>query len=187
MDATCKNAGEIELVWENREKKASKVMLVMDVGGSMTPYAELAGRLFSAASSQISKFKHFYFHNCVYQELWTDIERNKSVSTRELLKSEDNDYKVILVGDAEMAPSELTWVNGAIDYWYRNDTPGIVWLERFRDKFKNIIWLNPLPSRSWEYVQTVRMIRGIFPMFELTLDGLDEGVKYLMSGRCALY
>ena len=187
VDATCKNAGEIELVWENREKKASKVMLVMDVGGSMTPYAELAGRLFSAASSQISKFKHFYFHNCVYQELWTDIERNKSVSTRELLKSEDNDYKVILVGDAEMAPSELTWVNGAIDYWYRNDTPGIVWLERFRDKFKNIIWLNPLPSRSWEYVQTVRMIRGIFPMFELTLDGLDEGVKYLMSGRCALY
>ncbi len=187
IDATCKNAGEIEFIWEDKEKKASKVMLIMDVGGSMTPYAELASRLFSAASSQISKFKHYYFHNCVYQELWTDIERNKSVSTMDLIRSEDNDYKVILVGDAEMAPSELTWVNGAIDYWYHNDTPGMVWLQRLKDKFKNIIWLNPLPARSWTHVHTVRMVRGIFPMFELTLDGLDEGVKYLMSGKCELY
>ena len=187
IDATCKNAGEIELIWENKEKKASKVMLLMDVGGSMTPFAELASRLFSAASSQISKFKHYYFHNCIYQELWTDIERNKSISTLDLIKSEDADYKVILVGDAEMAPSELTWVNGAIDYWYHNDTPGLVWLQRVKDKFKNIIWLNPLPERSWNHVHTVRMIRGIFPMFELTLDGLDDGVKYLTSGKCELY
>ena len=86
-----------------------------------------------------------------------------------------------------MAPSELTWVNGAIDYWYHNDTPGLVWLQRIRDKFKNIIWLNPLPERSWNHVHTVRMIRGIFPMFELTLDGLDDGVKFLMSGKCELY
>ena len=187
IDATCKNAGEIEFVWENREKKASKVMLIMDVGGSMTPYAELVSTLFSAATSQISKFKHYYFHNCIYQELWNDIERNKSVPTQDILKRADTDYKVIVVGDGEMAPSELTWVNGAIDYWYYNDTPGIVWLRRLRDTFKNIIWLNPLPSRSWEYVQTVRMIRDIFPMFELTLDGLDEGVNYLMSGKCELY
>jgi uncharacterized protein with von Willebrand factor type A (vWA) domain len=168
-------------------QKASKVMLLMDVGGSMTPYAELVSMLFSAATSQISKFKHYYFHNCIYQELWTDIERNKSISSIELLKSEDNNYKVIIVGDAEMASSELTWVNGAIDYWYHNDTPGIVWLHRFKDKFKNIIWLNPLPTRSWNYIQTIRMIRGIFPMFELTLDGLDDSVKYLMSGKCELY
>lgn len=186
IDATCKNAGEIEFVWENKEKKASKVMLLMDVGGSMTPYAELVSRLFSAASSQIHKFKYFYFHNCVYQDIWIDIERNQSRSTMDLLKSEDDDYKVIFVGDAEMAPSELTWVNGAIDYWYHNDTPGIVWLKRFREKFKNSIWLNPLPKRSWDYVQTIRMIRGIFPMFELTLDGLDEGVQYLISGKSAL-
>lgn len=187
IDATCKNAGEIEFIWENKEKKASKVMLLMDVGGSMTPYAELVSRLFSAASSQISKFKHYYFHNCIYQELWTDIERNSSISSLDLLKSEDNDYKVIIVGDGEMAPSELTWVNGAIDYWYYNDIPGIVWLQRFKDKFKNIIWLNTMPERSWNYIQTTRMIRSIFPMFELTLDGLDESVKYLMSGKCELY
>ncbi|HPI23818.1 MAG TPA: VWA containing CoxE family protein, partial [Spirochaetota bacterium] len=83
----------------------------------------------------------------------------------------------------EMAPSELTWRNGAIDYWYHNDTPGIVWLQRLRDKFRDSIWLNPLPRRSWDYVQTIRMVRDIFPMFELTLEGLDEGVKFLMQGK----
>lgn len=187
IDQTCRNAGEIELVWENREKKSSKVMLLMDVGGSMTPFAELVERLFSAAAGQINRFKHYYFHNAFYQDLWTDMERNQCVSTMEILKSEDHDYKVIIVGDAEMAPSELTWANGAIDYWYHNDTPGIIWMQRFKEKFKDAIWLNPLPKRSWEYVHSIRMVRDIFPMFELTLDGLDEGIKYLMTGKCELY
>jgi len=187
IDRTCKNAGEIELVWETKEKKSAKVMLLMDVGGSMTPFSELVERLFSAAAGQISRFKHYYFHNCFYQDLWTDMERNQSVSTMEVIKSEDSDYKVIIVGDAEMAPSELTWVNGAIDYWYHNDTPGIVWMQRFKEKFKDTIWLNPLPKRTWDYVHSIRMIRDVFPMFELTLDGLDEGVKYLMTGKCELY
>jgi uncharacterized protein with von Willebrand factor type A (vWA) domain len=187
IDATSKNAGELELVWENKEKKAAKVILMMDVGGSMSPYSRLVERLFSAASSQISRFKHFYFHNCVYQDLWTDIERRDSSSTLEFIKSEDTDYKVILVGDAEMAPSELTWANGAIDYWYHNDVPGIAWLQKIRDKFKDSIWLNPLPRRSWSHIQTTKMIMDIFPMFELTLDGLDEGIKFLMQGKSRIY
>jgi len=187
IDETCKNAGEIELVWKNKEKKASKVILLMDVGGSMTPYSKMVNRLFSASSSQINKFKHYYFHNCFYQHIWPDIERNNSISTIDFLKSEDPDYKVIIVGDAEMAVSELTWVNGAIDYWYHNDTPGMAWLQKIRTKFRDSIWLNPLPSRSWNYIQTVKMIREIFPMFELTLDGIDEGIKYLMTGKCKIY
>jgi len=187
IDVTCKNAGEIELVWEDKEKKSSKVMLLMDVGGSMTPFSELVERLFSASASQISRFRHYYFHNAFYQDLWTDMERNQSISTLEMLKSEDSDYKVIIVGDAEMAPSELTWVNGAIDYWYHNDVPGIIWMKRFKEKFRDAIWLNPLPKRSWEYVHSIRMVRDVFPMFELTLDGLDEGIKFLMTGKCSLY
>ena len=187
IDATCRNAGELEFVWDDKEKRSSKVILLMDVGGSMTPYSTMVERLFSAASSQISRFKHFYFHNCFYQDLWTDIERNNSISTLDLIRQEDDDYKLIIVGDAEMAPSELTWTNGAIDYWYRNDTAGLIWLQRMKEKFKNAIWLNPLPSRSWNYVQTVVMIRQIFPMFELTLDGLDEGIKFLMTGKSSLY
>ena len=187
IDKTCRNAGEIELVWEDKEKKASKVLLLMDVGGSMTPYSQLVNRLFSAAGTQIRRFKYFYFHNCIYQDIWEDMERNKSISTHEFLRGEDKDYKVIIVGDAEMAPSELTWVNGAVDYWYHNDTPGLVWFQRLRDKFEDIIWLNPLPARSWGYVHSIRMIRDIFPMFELTLEGLDEGVKYLMTGKGRLH
>ena len=187
IDKTCKNAGEIELVWQNKEKKASKVILIMDVGGSMTPYAEMVDRLFSAATSQIYRFKHFHFHNCIYQNLWKDIERNDSISTLDFLKSEDDDYKVIFVGDAEMAPSELLWVNGAVDYWYHNDEPGVVWLQRLRDKFKDIIWFNPLQQKSWNYIQSVKIVRSFFPMFELTLDGIEDGIKYLMSGKCNLY
>jgi uncharacterized protein with von Willebrand factor type A (vWA) domain len=187
IDATCKNAGEIEFVWQDKEKKSAKVLLIMDVGGSMTPYAELAERLFSAASSQISKFKHFYFHNCFYQDLWHDMERNQSVSTMDILRAEDYDYKVIIVGDGEMAPSELTWTNGAIDYWYYNEIPGIVWMQRLKEKFKDVIWLNPLPKRSWNYVHSIKMIKDIYPMFELTLVGIDEGVKFLMSGKMDLF
>lgn len=187
IDATCKNAGEIEFIWQEKEKKAAKVMLIMDVGGSMTPYAMLAERLFSAASSQISKFKHYYFHNCFYQDLWLDMERNQSISTMDMMRAEDDDYKVIIVGDAEMAPSELTWANGAIDYWYYNEIPGIVWMKRLKEKFKDVIWLNPLPQRSWNYVHTIRMVKDIFPMFELSLDGIDDGVKFLMSGKMDLF
>lgn len=186
IDATSRNGGEIELVWKDKEKKTSKVLLLMDTGGSMTPYAQMVDRLFSAASSQIKRFKHFYFHNCPYQDLWEDIEQRESVSTADILKSMDKDYKVIMVGDAEMAPSELTWVNGAVDYWYHNDTPGLTWLQRIRETFPDSIWLNPVPRRSWDYVQSIRMVRDIFPMFELTLDGLDEGVQFLMKGRAAL-
>ncbi|MCU0821374.1 MAG: VWA domain-containing protein [Spirochaetes bacterium] len=187
IDETCKNAGEIEFVWENKDKKAAKVVLMMDVGGSMTPYAQLVERLFSAASSQLSRFKHFYFHNCIYQDLWTDMEMNKSTSTMDYLRSEDNDFKLIIVGDGEMAPSELLYKNGAIDYWYHNDTPGIVWLERIRHKFKDAIWINPIPGRSWDYVHSTQLIKSIFPMFQLTLDGLDDGVRFLMQGKGKLY
>ncbi len=191
MDATiaktCDNAGEIELVWQSKEKKSSKVVLFMDVGGSMTPHARMVERLFSAASCQLTKFRYFYFHNCLYQDLWLNVERNDSISTMDYIKSEDADYKAIIVGDAEMAPSELTWINGAVDYWYRNDVPGIVWLQRIREKFKDVIWLNPLPSETWNSVTSIRMIRQLFPMFELTLEGLDEGIRFLMTGKSSLY
>ena len=159
----------------------------MDVGGSMTPYSQLVEQLFSAASGQLTRFKHFYFHNCLYQDIWLNMERNESTSTSEYLRNEDFDYKAILVGDAEMAPSELTWVNGAVDYWYHNDVPGIIWLQRIKEKFKDAIWLNPVPSRRWDQTTSIRMVRQVFPMFELTLEGLDEGVKFLMTGKCSLY
>lgn len=187
IDKTCRNAGEIDLVWERSKKKVSKVILMMDVGGSMAPYASLVERLFSAAVSQLSRFKHFYFHNCVYQHLWSDMSRDQSFSTADYLKNEDDDYKLIMVGDGEMAPSELTHTNGAIDYWYHNDIPGMMWLEKLRNKFRDSIWLNPIERKYWDMIPSIRMIKSVFPMFELSLDGLDDGVKFLIQGRSRVY
>ena len=187
IDATCKNAGELEFIWEHRVKKTSKVLLFMDVGGSMTPYSQMVERLFSAAATQISRFKHFYFHNCIYQDLRTDMEGSNTIPTLDYIKAEETDYNVIIVGDAEMATSELTWVNGAVDYWYYNDEPGVVWLQRLRDTFPDVIWLNPLPQPRWNSVKSVRLIRDIFPMFELTLEGIDEGIRFLIQGKSRLY
>ena len=181
IDATCKNAGELEFIWEAERKNNVKLLLMMDVGGSMDPYAHLCSRLFTAANSatHFKDFKYFYFHNCIYANLYTDIERREGVNTDHVLRTLDSDYKVILVGDATMSPTELTMINGAIDYWEYNETPGITWLKRIADHFSHCIWLNPEPIRNWVH-PTVQMVGRLFPMFELTLDGLDQGIKKLI-------
>ncbi len=181
IDRTCRNAGEIELAWKKEKRRQARVTLIMDTGGSMNPYTEMVDRLFSAASSHIRHFTHYYFHNCIYQDLWTDMEQQTSVSTAEVLKKADPEEKLIIVGDAEMAPSELTWRNGSVDYWYFNEIPGFTWLQRVREAFPRSIWLNPLPKRTWGYIDSARMIQQVFPMYELTLEGLDDGVRKIMK------
>ena len=109
------------------------------------------------------------------------MEREEGFPTEEFLRTFDSSYKVIIVGDASMAPSELLEINGAIDYWYFNDTPGIVWLKRLRDHFPYSIWLNPIRSSGWPFVRTIKMIAEIFPMYELSLEGIEQGVKYLLT------
>ncbi|MFZ5584630.1 MAG: vWA domain-containing protein [Thermodesulfobacteriota bacterium] len=181
IDKTCREAGEIELVFARARKNNVKVLLMMDSGGSMTPYARLVDRLFSAAHqmSHFRDFKAYYFHNCVYQDIYKDIYTSEAEPTASLLKNLDGDYKVILVGDAYMAPSELFSVGGAIDYFYHNETPGLEWLRRIKDHFRYCVWLNPLPERAWIH-PTIRTISQTFPMFPLTLDGLEDAVRALM-------
>ncbi|MBP1610735.1 MAG: hypothetical protein H6Q04_2970, partial [Acidobacteria bacterium] len=169
IDATCRNAGELEFIWDRARKKRIKLMLLMDAGGTMAPHAELVSRLFSAAKDIVKDLRFYYFHNCVYQELYTDIWQLKSAATRKVLDQTSRNYKVIIVGDAYMAPSELLNRDGAIDYWYRNDRPGIEWLMDIRKRFKKVIWLNPEPQQWWYSIPSTRMIQRIFPMFELTL------------------
>ena len=181
IDATCRNAGELEFIWERARKKRIKLMLLMDAGGTMAPYTDLVSRLFSAAKDIVKDLQFYYFHNCVYQDLYTDIWQMKSVPTRRVLDQASRAYKVIIVGDAYMAPSELLSPNGAIDYWYRNDRPGIEWLMEIRKRFRKVIWLNPEPSAWWDSVPTTRMIRGIFPMYELTLSGMRSGTRALIK------
>ncbi|MDR1726594.1 MAG: VWA containing CoxE family protein [Acidobacteriota bacterium] len=178
--ATCRNAGELEFVWERARRKRIKLLLLMDAGGTMEPHAELVSRLFSAAKDVVKDLKPYYFHNCVYQDLYTDIRQMRSVPTRKVLEAVPGDYKAILVGDASMAPGELLRPNGAIDFWYENDRPGVEWLSDIRRRFPKAIWLNPDPRAWWDGTPTVGMVRSIFPMFELTLEGLRAGARALM-------
>lgn len=180
VDKTCRNAGDLELVWERERKNKVKLIIMMDSGGSMEPYHAAVSRVFSAARSQFKDLKYYYFHNCVYQDLWTDIRMGESIPTEDILKTLDDDYKLIFVGDASMAPSELLDENGCIEYFYRNDIPGVWWLYKLVSKFKASVWLNPIRERSWNYSFSTRLIMKLLPMFELTLDGLDEAVRTLL-------
>jgi uncharacterized protein with von Willebrand factor type A (vWA) domain len=181
IDQTCKNGGDIELVFAPPRKNNAKVLLLMDAGGSMLPYTTVVEQLFSAAHqmTHFKDFQHYYFHNCIYEQIYTNIRMNKKESTRSLLQTLDADYKVILVGDAYMAPEELIDPGGAIYYYHNNSTPGIEWLRRIQAHFKSCIWLNPIPARNWNRL-SIELVRKVFPMYELTLDGLDQGTKHLI-------
>lgn len=184
IDVTAKNAGDIELIWRRRRRNAVKVLLLMDVGGSMEPYALLCSQLFSAAhsSSHFKDFQYYYFHNCVYDNLYRDIERREALSTDYLLRNLDSDYKLLLVGDARMGPWELMTKYGAIYYHERNEVPGIIWLKRLDEHFTHSVWLNPEDPRIW-INPTTQTIARTFPMFPLTLDGLEEAVRKLVVKR----
>ncbi len=185
IDATAKNAGDIELKWMRSRKNAVKLLLLMDVGGSMEPFVETCGLLFSAAntSSHFKDMQHYYFHNCIYDTLHRDIEtRHEEVSTEHLLRTLEPDYKVVLVGDARMAPQELYERWGAIYYYQRNETPGIIWLKRIADHFSHCVWLNPEGRSYWNH-PTVSVISKLFPMYELNLDGIGDSMRKLVSKR----
>ena len=181
IGATCKNAGEIEMVWARSRKNAVKLLLLMDVGGSMVPFARLCSQLFSAAhsSTHFKDFQYFYFHNCIYDNLYQDIERQEAVSTDHLLRILEPDYKVVLVGDARMAMQELTERYGAIYYYERNEVPGLLRLKQIAEHFTHCVWINPEEPYYWNH-PTVMVVEKLFPMFELTLDGLGQAVKKLI-------
>src|SRR5665648_41450 len=187
IDETCKSAGRLKLVWTRPRKNAVKVIVLMDVGGSMTPYTKICSQLFSAVhkSSHFKDLKFFYFHNCIYDLLYSDatIDPRKALKTEDVLRSLNSDYKVVIIGDAAMAPSELMMRDGNIYWDLNNAEPGITWLQRLAMKFPYNVWLNPLPEKYWEQVHgahTLRIVRDIFPMFELTVEGLDRAIKKLM-------
>ncbi len=188
VDKAAKNAGEIELVMRPPRKNRVKLLLLMDVGGSMDPYADVCERIFSAAhqASHFAAFQHYFFHNCVYERLYTDITRYAGPRTEDVLKQIDRTWTVVLVGDAWMGPYELTHENGGI-YWQSTTgrVSGLDWLKRIAGKPKASAWLNPEPKRVWN-APTVSLIRRVFPMFELTLDGLSSCVDHLRGARPVL-
>jgi len=190
VDETAEQAGRLSLVWQKSRKNAVRVLLAMDVGGSMHPYLRLCSQLFSAVNSQthFKDLKTYYFHNCIYDWLYLDTEmtRHNAVPTSRVLHDLGPDYKLIVVGDAAMAPSELLSRHGIIWWGYSNDEPGIEWLRRLRRHFDHSVWLNTIPQEQWEWAygaRTIGMVRQVLPMYELSLDGLQAAVKKLMVAR----
>jgi uncharacterized protein with von Willebrand factor type A (vWA) domain len=178
---TARNAGWLDLKLQPERRNRVKVLLFLDVGGSMDPHVELCEELFSAAKSEFRHLTHFYFHNCIYDYVWRDNarRRNERFGTLELLRTYAPDWKVIFVGDAAMNPYELTAIDGSAEY--RNLEPGIAWLTRIFEHFRSVAWLNPEPARTWEYTRTTQSIQqALGPrMFPLTLDGIGQAVEAL--------
>ncbi|MBN1904105.1 MAG: hypothetical protein JW927_03320 [Deltaproteobacteria bacterium] len=178
---TMKNAGEIEIVFDKSLKDRLKIILAIDNGGwSMEPYIEIVRTLFYYSRAQFKDIKTFFFHNTIYDRLWEDPARmRKPFPVNDLVKL-DPETRFIIVGDASMAPYELMAQDGSIYFEEYSGMPSYRRLEFIADTFPHSIWLNPKLEAHWSYTRTISMIREIFPMFELTLDGLEKAVSYMM-------
>lgn len=179
--STARNAGYLDLKLVPERHNAVKVLLFFDIGGSMDPHVKVCEELFSAARTEFKHMETFYFHNCLYESVWKkNIRRtNEQTMTWDLLNKYGSDYKVIFIGDAMMAPYEVTHSGGSVEHW--NDEAGAVWLQRLKDKFDKVVWINPAPESHWGNGGSLGIIKQIFEdeMYPLTLEGLEKAMKQL--------
>jgi len=182
---TAKKGGLLDIHMAPERHNAVKVLMFFDVGGSMDPHVKSTQELFSAVQSEFKYLEYFYFHNCVYEEVWKDnLRRNKErIPIWDIIHRYGKDYKVIFVGDATMGPYEITYPGGSVEHW--NEEPGSVWMQRLLNHFSNAVWLNPQPENYWPYYSSVKIIREIMEdrMYGLTLEGLTAAIKGLSRSR----
>ena len=173
--------GYLDVKLRPERRNAVKVLLFLDVGGSMDFHVELAEELFSAARAEFKHFEHFYFHNCPYERVWKENRRrhDQVIPTWDVLRTYPADYRLVFVGDASMSPYEIAMPGGSVEHW--NEEAGSVWMERLTGRFPKSVWLNPVEQRLWGYTQSIRQIGGLMGgrMFPLTLEGLDGAMKTL--------
>jgi uncharacterized protein with von Willebrand factor type A (vWA) domain len=173
--------GYIDVQTRPERRNAVKVLLFLDIGGSMDDHVKVAEELFSAARTELRHLEHFYFHNCLYEGVWKDNRRRREavIPTAEILRTYGPDYKVILVGDAAMSPWEIVQPGGSVEHW--NPEPGEMWLRRVTEQWKHAVWLNPVAEQAWRYTQSTQMIQKLMGgrMYPLTLGGLDAAMKEL--------
>ncbi|WP_170366220.1 vWA domain-containing protein [Ruegeria arenilitoris] len=173
--------GYLDVKTRPERHNAVKVLLFLDVGGSMDPHIKVVEELFSAARSEFKHLEYFYFHNCLYEGVWCDNRRrwDAQTPTHEVLRTYGPDYKCIFVGDASMSPYEIAYPGGANEHW--NAEAGQVWLQRAREQWTSNLWINPVPEKYWEYTHSIGMIREIFEdrMVPMTLAGLERGMREL--------
>lgn len=174
--------GYLDVKLRPERRNAVKVLLFLDVGGSMDWHVALAEELFSAARSEFKHFEHFYFHNCPYERVWRENRRrhDETLPLLDVLRTYPPDYRVVFVGDASMSPYEIAMAGGSVDHW--NEEPGEVWLNRILERFPKAVWLNPVPAEHWAYTQSIGMVRRLMGerMFPLNLEGIDGAMRALV-------
>ncbi len=181
IKSTAKDGGMLNIKLVPERHNAVKLLVFFDIGGSMDDHIRTCEQLFSAIKTEFKHLEYFYFHNCVYENLWKDNRRryDEGVSTHDIINTFGNDYHVIFVGDAAMSPWELAYENGSVEH--NNAEAGSIWLKRIKDKWQKAIWLNPVPPEYWRYTQSTQMIKEIFEdkMYPLTVSGITDGIKFL--------
>ena len=181
ISSTAKNAGLLDIKMVPERHNAVKVLLFLDVGGSMDPHVKVCEELFSAARSEFKHLKHFYFHNFLYDNVWeNNIRRhNQRTPLHDVMHKFGHDYKVVIVGDASMSPYEIVQPGGSVEHW--NEEPGAIWLERLRSTYEKCVWLNPVPEDEWQYTQSISSTNQLMEekMYPLTLGGLEDAMGFL--------
>ena len=179
--STAHNGGMLDIKMRPERKNTVKVLLFLDIGGSMDAHVKVCEELFSATRTEFKHMESFYFHNFIYESVWKDNRRrmNERLPTWGILNKYARDYKCVFVGDATMAPYEITHSGGSVEHW--NEEPGATWMERFTEAYDKMVWINPTPQETWEYSTSVGMTQELVDgrMFPLTIRGLEEGMNHL--------
>ena len=179
--STADNGGLLDIQLRPLRRNTVKVLLLLDIGGSMDAHVKICQELFSATRTEFKHLESYYFHNFIYESVWKDNRRrmNERIPTWQLLNKYARDYKVVFVGDATMAPYEITHAGGSVEHW--NDEPGALWMNRFTDSYDKLVWINPTPRETWDYSTSVAMTRELVDdqMYPLTISGLEGGMGYL--------
>jgi uncharacterized protein with von Willebrand factor type A (vWA) domain len=184
IESTARNAGWLDIRMVAERHNAVKVLLLLDVGGSMDPHVRVCEELFSACKTEFKHLEYYYFHNFVYESVWKDNIRRHSerIPMFDIMHRYTRDYRLIFVGDASMSPYEIASAGGSVEHW--NEEAGAVWFKRLLDTFQHTVWLNPEPEKYWEHTQSIKMTQeliGADRMFPLTLDGLDRAMRRLQQ------
>ena len=179
--STADNGGLLDIQMRPLRRNTVKVLLLLDIGGSMDAHVKICEELFSATRTEFKHLESYYFHNFIYESVWKDNRRrmNERIPTWQLLNKYARDYKVVFVGDATMAPYEITHAGGSVEHW--NDEPGALWMNRFMDSYDKLVWINPTPRETWDYSTSVAMTRELVDdqMYPLTISGLEGGMGFL--------
>ena len=182
ITATAKNAGLLDVKYRSEKKNSVRVLLLIDIGGSMDDHAKSCEQVFSAAKSEFKSLDYFYFHNCIYENLWKNNNRRHSeyLETENLLRIYSKNTKLIFIGDAFMSPYEITYPGGSVEHW--NEKPGIFYINKLVNYFDKVIWLNPEQKQNWQYSQSTMILRDLVKknMFQMNLKGIESAMKNLI-------